>query len=44
VYSEGRLVGAFGVAGDDLTRDAMLAEEARGASLSPQAESLPRAA
>jgi len=44
VYSEGRLVGALGIAGDDLTRDAMLAEEARAASVRPLAAPLPRAA
>lgn len=44
VYLEGRLVGAFGVAGDDLAQDTFLAEEARAASVRPLAAQLPRAA
>jgi glc operon protein GlcG len=44
VYLEGRLVGAFGVAGDDLAQDTMLAEEARAVSVRPLAAPLPRAA
>jgi uncharacterized protein GlcG (DUF336 family) len=44
VYSEGRLVGALGVAGDDLAFDVRLADEVRSASLRPSVAPLPRAA
>lgn len=44
VYSNGRLVGALGVAGEDVAFDLTLAEDARLASLRPSIAPLPRAA
>ena len=44
VYSNGRLVGAFGVAGDGVALDGILAETARAVSVRPVAAPLPQAA
>lgn len=44
VYSNGRLVGGLGVAGDDLALAGLLLEEARSVTVRPGAARLPRAA
>lgn len=44
VYSDGRLVGAFGVAGDPLALEGILADAGRAVSFRPAAATLPRAA